>query len=335
MPLNSLGQVSVTAPTGAELAAISRSILTKKSTLEIAGKVAASVTVNCPWHDSQADGTMYVTISTLGVGTSTITLQETEDPDNVNMFRTVGTSAVTTVLTRTGGVIRARYWRVVYVNGATAQTAVQVFSTGYNFAPSLADTTSSTSTQPVTSFIGSPTVATSPADNIANANIGSVFPGTNAGAWLQSLFLVYGGGFAGTPDANRQGWSKPRTPTVFRQVATQASGNTAVWTPASGNKFRLLKFKIQVTGDANFAAAAQLTIGFQDNVTDLAVSHIVNIPATVGLVATSVNDGYDSGWIDLGAFGILSSAVNQVLNVNLSATVLTGKVNVIVAGCEE
>jgi hypothetical protein len=158
--------------------------------------------------------------------------------------------------------------------------------------------------------------------------------GASSGPW-DSGVRYYGGRFSGTAAAAKSGWSYARTPTVFKQASTRATGNTALWTPLTGNKFRIQKFKIQVTGDSNTAAATQLTIGLQDATTDIGVSHIVNIPATVGLISTSINDGYDSGWIDLGTFGYLSTAANAVLNINLSSAILTGLVNVLACGTEE
>lgn len=146
----------------------------------------------------------------------------------------------------------------------------------------------------------------------------------------------YGGAFSGSADAARQGWLKTRTPTVFKtaSVAATATGNSAVWTPGSGNKFRLLGFQITAQGLAATVSAV-VTISFQDSASGITFGTFdVDVPAVAGLVS-----GVDiiSGYVDMGAFGILSAAANNVLNFNISAagagTVGTYRINV--AGTEE
>lgn len=146
------------------------------------------------------------------------------------------------------------------------------------------------------------------------------------------LSMGYGGAFSGAADATRSGWSKTRMPTVFKTVQATASGNTAVWTPGSGNKFRLLKTFVQITNNASLAAAAVLTISLQDSSTGMPVAVDVFVPTTA--VTTTVGTGVTTT-LDLGQFGILSAAANNVLNVNLSATLVTGNVRIVTMGTEE
>lgn len=129
---------------------------------------------------------------------------------------------------------------------------------------------------------------------------------------------------------NGNSWDRLRTPAIFKQATASASGSTALWTPAAGKHFRLLRFKIQLTADATLAVAARLTIALLDSATDLHLSHLVFVPTT----ALNTIQDYESGWIDLGN-GILSAAVNNVLNINLSVALATGLVNVIACGTEE
>jgi hypothetical protein len=133
---------------------------------------------------------------------------------------------------------------------------------------------------------------------------------------------------------NGTSWDRQRTPSIFKSATAAASGSTALWTPAAGKKVRLMRFKIQITGDSNIAAATKLTVKLLDAAVDIGVGHIVNIPATATLLATSVNDGYDSGWIILDN-GYLSVLANNVLNINLSSALAGGLVNVIACGTEE
>ena len=142
---------------------------------------------------------------------------------------------------------------------------------------------------------------------------------------------VYGGAFSGTPNAALQGWSKMRTPTVFKTV----SANSAVWTPGSGNKFRLLGLQITAQG-LGATATGLVTVSFQDATTGITFgTYDVDIPAVASLI--SGTDEISGGFVNLGAFGILSAAANNVLNFNISSA-LTGAVGtyrVNVCGTEE
>lgn len=121
-------------------------------------------------------------------------------------------------------------------------------------------------------------------------------------------------------------------PNIFKSVQATASGDTAVWTPTAGKKFRLQRFKIVVPANAAISGGGVvLTVKLRDSTTDMTVTHDVFIPQTA--VTTTVG-GFVSGWIDLGN-GILSAVANNVLNVNLSSTLTTGNVRVIACGVEE
>jgi hypothetical protein len=58
----------------------------------------------------------------------------------------------------------------------------------------------------------------------------------------------------------------------------------------------------------------------------------LNIPGTAVTGAVLL---YESNWVDLGAFGYLSSAANNVLNINLGSAFTAGGVDVFVIGTEE
>lgn len=122
-------------------------------------------------------------------------------------------------------------------------------------------------------------------------------------------------------------------PTIFKSATATASGNTAVWTPTTGKKFRLWKFMVLVTLDAQVATGPELTVKLQDATTDIGLAFPVFVPTTA--VTTNPGVAFSTGWIDLGGEGFLSAVVNNALNVNLSEALTGGLASVIAAGTEE
>lgn len=153
------------------------------------------------------------------------------------------------------------------------------------------------------------------ADNQPSMNY---LPGTNT----QSLPLAvgpwaYGGAFSGTGNANLQGWSKQRQPTVFKNikaVSITAGTPVSVWTPGSGNKFRLLGFmlSLSVAGSILFEDATGSANEFLR--TPL-------LAAGIGLASPN-----------MGGFGYLSTAANNGLFLDVTAS---GSVSGFVFGTEE
>lgn len=133
------------------------------------------------------------------------------------------------------------------------------------------------------------------------------------------------------PTGTTAQWDRIRTPTTFKSATATASGDTAVWTPTSGKKFRLMGVLVQVTGEATIAGGGQLAILLRDGATDMAISLSCWVPNA----APASPDGARLGqFIPLGN-GRLSAAANNVLNVNLSAALAAGAVRVSVMGTEE
>jgi hypothetical protein len=129
---------------------------------------------------------------------------------------------------------------------------------------------------------------------------------------------------------------RQRTPNVFKTAQASASGDTALWTPTAGKKFRLMKFKLQVPANCTLSARGILTVKLRDGTTDIGLTHDVWLGQTA--ITTDTNPQQpsllESGWIDLGN-GVLSSTINNVLNINLSAALTNGNVRVLAAGTEE
>lgn len=126
-------------------------------------------------------------------------------------------------------------------------------------------------------------------------------------------------------------FDRQRTPSIFKTATATASGDTALWTPTSGKKFRLLKYSIWITADAATAGGADIDIVLRDATTATAQAFSVFVPAAA---ATLLGPGAGTEWIDLGN-GQLSAVANNVLNINLSAALTAGKVRVVCCGTEE
>lgn len=126
-------------------------------------------------------------------------------------------------------------------------------------------------------------------------------------------------------------YSKTRNVEVFKTAQATAAGSTALWTPAAGKKFRLMRYMIQLTENAVRAAAGVVTIELLDGASHIGQAHDAFVPAAA---VSGIGDGYVSPWIDLGN-GVLSGAANNVLNINLSAALTAGNVRAIACGTEE
>jgi hypothetical protein len=307
-------------------------IIKKLITIETETPLAANGTFTGAWHDSQADGTVWVEVSAVinPAGAATVAptqLQESDDISNPTFTRTLSSGALGGgTLQRFNTFIRARYWRVVVTNGTTPQTSFELATCACN-ALIPADGSLPPASQDIAAvamFLAAATASTSDNQQLENT-LGTSGP-------LQVEPFIYGGAFSGTANANLQGWSKPRTPTVFKTITATASGNTAVWTPGSGNKFRLLGYVISVTGDASLAAAGRLSISLADAATTLNFIHQVYLP--VAAPAAPLQQGFQV-ILPLGAFGVLSAAANNVLNIQLSVALTSGLVNIIAYGTEE
>lgn len=124
-----------------------------------------------------------------------------------------------------------------------------------------------------------------------------------------------------------------RTPTVWpNAVFATAAGDTTLWTPASGKKFRLLWFMMQLPLGTTMAAAGTLTQILKDGATQIGPfvfsDYLPNTTPT-----NAIGDNHTT--IILPGNGYLSSTVNNALVVNLSAALTAGGARWCVAGTEE
>ena len=134
-----------------------------------------------------------------------------------------------------------------------------------------------------------------------------------------------------TPGVNPNG-----VPNVFKTVQASASGDTALWSPASGKSFRLMRFLVEVPPNCILSARGVLTIKLRDGTTDLNLTFDVWLGQTAPVEGASTIPAtlFSSGWVDLGN-GILSAAPNNALNVNLSTALAGGNVRVTACGIEQ
>ncbi len=123
-------------------------------------------------------------------------------------------------------------------------------------------------------------------------------------------------------------FDRVRVANVFKSVAATALGNTVVWTPAAGKKFRLMGYAISVSG--TLAASGVQVIQLLDSATIIGRMN-------AGLIQTrtaNISGGDSQAFRDLGQ-GRLSAVANNVLNVNLSTAMADGSVTVDAWGTEE
>ena len=122
-----------------------------------------------------------------------------------------------------------------------------------------------------------------------------------------------------------------RSPDKFKSIAATAIGNTLVWDPALGKKFRLLSVYVRPDIGALVNVAGDVIVDFRDGNTSIGVAATFYIPKTIA--AFPPPEPFFQQ--DLGPIGYLSSAADNILNVNLSVGLLAGQFRVNVMGTEE
>lgn len=290
-----------------------------------------------------------------------VSMQQSQDGTNWDTVQTITYNAGVNLQVTLP--VLAKFYRIVYTNGGTIQATFRLQSIleviggqiTVQGATVPAGITATSAPNPV--IVGGKTPAGTTALVNCLTNLGAgmgaeqvavssdTFPAD--GAFIRGIAGpssvtpgVFSTAAVNVVNATQNGTVFVRTPNIFNtaSVPATASGNTAVWTPAGGKKFRLMRFQITATNLAATAATV-ITVSFQDNVTGITIgTYEVLLPAvataTDTLFGGTIN--ISSGWIDLGN-GFLSAAANNVLNANVSATVAgaTGSFRYNVCGTEE
>jgi len=119
-----------------------------------------------------------------------------------------------------------------------------------------------------------------------------------------------------------------QTATVFKTLGlTTAAGDTVIWTPATGKRFRMMGFQIVLAQGTTAAAAS--TVQIRDGATVLFTYALAGAVLVAPVVPMVIAD------TKLPGMGYLSTAVNAVLNLNLSTALAVGGVTVNAWGTEE
>lgn len=343
------GGTSVTAATasaavGTETAPVIRDIFRKSTgNSETSTPLSANGVYTGAAHDTLTTGDVSVTASffaNVGSITNGASIQESDDNTN---WTTVSVGTLTSsVLLVVSAQITLRYWRIVYTNGGTIQASFAVFWAAMNVATAVspvapigagAPTLVSGQTGPLSLNTGGALRVCANSASTATDNVTATAPNNSTSANVNPMATA--NWVATNSPATGSGFVAQRTPAIFKTVSVPAtaSGNTAVWTPTSGKKFRLMRFQITASNIAATAATV-LTISFQDATTPITIgTYDILMPAVANLQSGVL---LVSEWIDLGN-GIISAAANNVLNANISATVTgaTGTFRVNACGTEE
>lgn len=284
------------------------------------------------WFDTQQTGGNFVTLvenSSTVSGWNTvlngIQIQGTNDTTDASLTAMLKGSGydVLNQFTIYNTYVGTRYWRVT----ATTPVASLGFS---SFHLTVEE---STIVPPPPVAVGGGEILTGvavPGDGFVGSQFGWVADiyrdatgGDRQAVRLFTPALSYGGNYG--PVAIQ------RTPVIFKTAQATVAGNTALWTPTAGKKFRLMRFMIQITGQSTMAVAGTLTVSFQDGTTVTNIAVDSYIPASV---AAPASEDFVSPWVDLDN-GYLSGVANNVLNINLSAALTAGNVRVFCCGTEE
>jgi hypothetical protein len=182
-------------------------------------------------------------------------------------------------------------------------------------------------------------------DTITSAQVTNVYAFPQIGPTLFTDFRVSGKTWtSGVAIIEIDPWTPPLAPMItgsngtpqqahapdtFNTIQASAAGNTVVWTPATGKRFRLLKVWIQPQTDSTLPADADLFVELRDR--------SVPIGVTTSFYILKKFDGTEFPPFeqDLGPIGYLSTAVNNLLQVHLSAALSSGGFRVNVMGTEE
>jgi hypothetical protein len=300
--------------------------------------------VNAGWVDSVATGGHFLEVSVISDQSGTLVIQQSDDYTNTGLQRISATQSTNSSLWSIDSVIKSRYWRVVYTNGATPSTTLEIGITestevlyqtiagAYAGGDTLAVQTTLQQTNQNASRTGALQVF-----QLTTSSSPDVALGSNVLSFSSNVFgqtaLPASVSFGVTSGGTLPAMSAFRIPNIFKTAAATNFGNTAAWTPTSGKKFRLMRYQIELTENATLGVAALLTVKFQDATTDFGFQHDEYVPAAAGAVT---GEAWRSGWIDMGN-GYLSAAANNVLNFNISgaANLATGNFRINVCGCEE
>lgn len=312
---------TTTAPTGAEAAPVVRAISRKNAAIATSATLLAAGTYSSGWIDTQATGEHFINVEYFSnvIGAS-LTIQETDNTSDA-AFRTVASHGSPSASTRFSrcAAIRARYWQVVYVNGASNQTSFELTVTSSSVAPVPMGVSSGNGQAMLqmgaVSALGGDIVAPlialiTTSGGVANTGADNILDITNSAGAQGKVGVVPYGVTDGTAGGQQ---AALRTPNIFKTIAAvaiTAGTPVAVWTPASGKKFRLMGYALSLS------VAGSVIL--KDATTEMLRTPLM--PAGIGQASPPIGNG------------ILAAAANDALNADVSAT---GTISGFVYGTEE
>lgn len=328
LQLDGQGRLMVTT---APLAAGTDSINVQGAFNELSGLTAAALNADLvPSTDVSAYRGF--SLQTTGTWSGTLTIQMSDDNGTwVNFGSAVKDSSQTFLtagnFTSNGafsGPILHRYLRVrmtAYTSG-TASGMIELYTSPSAAALQMVASNAAIGAGvPTTAFYMAVSDGSGVLRGLGNAAQGDIASGSTLLGTVPYLFDT----------AQSNIYQRKRNVSVFKTVTATSSVGTNIWQPASGKKFRLMRYMIQATNDAATAGGGDVDVVLKDNTTGLAAAFSFYAPSTA---STTAGGGATSGWVDLGN-GILSTTADNPLVVGLSATLSSGKVRVVVCGTEE
>jgi len=133
---------------------------------------------------------------------------------------------------------------------------------------------------------------------------------------------------------NGSTWDRERASNKFNSGPAISIGHgiaNEIWQPAAGKKFRLLGFTLTLTENASVVGGGIHTVQFYDGANPMPFLYDVYLPGTALLQpGTCFNIN-----VELGPIGYLSSAINNILSIDLSSALASGQWRVNLRGTEE
>lgn len=182
-------------------------------------------------------------------------------------------------------------------------------------------------------------------DTITSQQITKVYPFLQTAPSITTDFRVRGAMWtSGVALVQIIPWTPPSVPTIvgsgnqqqlvhapdtFHSIAATLQGNTLVWQPAAGKRFRLLNLWIRPTQDTTFQTQGDSIVDLRDNNTSIGLTTSFYLPQNTPAI------DYPPFIQDLGPIGYLSTAANNPLNLNINGAPKTGNVRCVVMGTEE
>lgn len=148
----------------------------------------------------------------------------------------------------------------------------------------------------------------------------------------QASDFTQGGGLS---DITGKVWALTGSTHIYKTGILTAIGDTNIWTPPAGKRWRLEKYQIFIpSGCASAAPGNLFSINFKDNATPLNLGFECTVPTTA-VTAGPVSQGSTTGMIELPGNGILSAAEGNILKANLNAALTAGNAAYLLIGKEE